>query len=568
MVALVLALQAVNVSTNAALAFEVASARAGFASFRSSNATLGSAIFQLQSDMASSISTGSGLATRVSAVDSLTPSSSTLVTLVLALQAGNVSISTALQTTNEVATSVLMQLQSESASVLSLVSAVQANVTQLQLSADSVQQMTSSLMSRVDATETLSTIPAPTLLVSTMLALQAANSSTYLMLGTHATQILQLGAANNSTQAVTSALSTRLSADNSVYSAQIAALQAANTSNEFGLLSLTSRVGALESANASAYAALASLQTRDSELEQSNFTAFSSIHTLSELASSLSAWNSSAFSAIASLGVLQSQTSQNIAWLSTSGDRLNESLTPITAWWQVRFTTAQPNIGGVSAYSLSAPTALTVDASGNVYLADEPNHRVLYYESGFTIATRVYGQGGSFTSRVANNGGVSARSLYLPRDVALDASGNVYVVDSGNHRVLYYVPGSTTATRMYGQGGSFTSNVVNNGGVSADSLWYPYGVTVDASGNVYVADNANHRVLYYESGSTTAARVYGQGGNFTSNVAGGVSANSLCYPWRVALDASGNVYVADNANHRGLYYVSGSTTATRVYGQM
>src|SRR5690349_5972737 len=87
-----------------------------------------------------------------------------------------------------------------------------------------------------------------------------------------------------------------------------------------------------------------------------------------------------------------------------------------------------------------------------------------------TTARVVYGQLGSFTTAVANNGGISADSLSNPGGFALDADGDVYVTDNGNHRVLVYPTGSTTATRVYGQGGSFTSGLVNNGGRSADSL--------------------------------------------------------------------------------------------------
>ncbi len=83
----------------------------------------------------------------------------------------------------------------------------------------------------------------------------------------------------------------------------------------------------------------------------------------------------------------------------------------------------------------------------------------------------VYGQGGSFTTNTANNGGVSANSLNALGGVVADASGNLYVADGLNNRVLFYPAGSTTATRVYGQGGSFTTATANNGGVSANSFF-------------------------------------------------------------------------------------------------
>ncbi len=233
------------------------------------------------------------------------------------------------------------------------------------------------------------------------------------------------------------------------------------------------------------------------------------------------------------------------------------------------FTTNNLNNGGISANSSSNPQGVALDSSGNLYVVDSGNSRVLFYPSGSTTATRVYGQDGSFSASSENNGGISANSLSGPTGVALDSSGNLYVVDNPNNRVLFYPSGSTTATRVYGQGGSFASNTPNNGGVSANSLYFPYGLALDSSGNLYVGDFDSNRVLFYPSGSTTATRVYGQGGSFTANSEnnGGVSASSLFYPAGVALDSSGNLYVADTENNRVLFYPSGSTTATRVYGQ-
>ncbi len=234
------------------------------------------------------------------------------------------------------------------------------------------------------------------------------------------------------------------------------------------------------------------------------------------------------------------------------------------------FTTGTANNGGVSANSLSNPQGLALDSSGDLYVADEYNNRVLFYPAGSTTATRVYGQNGSFTTKTENNGGVSANSLGQPYGLAVDASGGLYVSDYQNNRVLFYPAGSTTATRVYGQGGSFTSNAVNNGGISASSLNQPTGVALDSSGDLYIADIYNNRVLFYPSGSTTATRVYGQLGSFTSGTAnnGGITADSLDNPMYPALDSAGDLYVVDRSNNRMVFYPFGSTTATRVYGQL
>ena len=234
------------------------------------------------------------------------------------------------------------------------------------------------------------------------------------------------------------------------------------------------------------------------------------------------------------------------------------------------FTTATANNGGISTTSLDAPRRVVSDSSGNVYVTDTFNNRVLYYPAGTTTATRVYGQAGSFTTGTADMGGISATSLSTPKGLGLDSSGNLYIVDSDNSRVLYYPAGTTTATRVYGQAGSFTTGTANMGGTSATSLNTPIALFLDNSGNLYIVDANNNRVLYYPAGTTTATRVYGQAGSFTTNQANSmfsITANSLSTPTGVAVDSANNVYISDNSNNRVLYYPAGTTTATRVYGQ-
>jgi hypothetical protein len=116
------------------------------------------------------------------------------------------------------------------------------------------------------------------------------------------------------------------------------------------------------------------------------------------------------------------------------------------------FTSGIKNMGGVSATSLSMPTGVAVDGNGGIYVADYHNDRVLHFpydpatRHARTSADAVYGQDGSFTSNTANNGGVSATSLYQPAGVMVDGSGGIYVADTGNNRVLYF-PYDPTAGR-------------------------------------------------------------------------------------------------------------------------
>src|SRR5208337_1553495 len=114
-------------------------------------------------------------------------------------------------------------------------------------------------------------------------------------------------------------------------------------------------------------------------------------------------------------------------------------------------------------------------------------------------------------------------TLCYPAAVVLDSHNNLYVADAANNRVLEYNAPLGTApnpANVFGQLGLFTTNTANNGGVSANSLNGPKALAVDAAGDLYVADYYNSRVLEYYtplkgSGNTTADLVFGQFGNFS-----------------------------------------------------
>lgn len=265
----------------------------------------------------------------------------------------------------------------------------------------------------------------------------------------------------------------------------------------------------------------------------------------------------------------------------------------VMVYGQVDFSGGAVNRGGaVDAGTLNYPLGLALDASGNIYLADRNNHRVLYYANdGDTTADRVYGQHGNMNAHIANNdgqgnsGAPSADNLNNPTAVALDSQGGLFITDRDNHRMLYYAnDGNTSADRVYGQYGSFATNMTNNDGTanygepSRDNLGvYILGVAVDSQDGVYVSDSANHRVLYYANdGDTSADRVYGQQGDFASavrnrNSAGYIgepSADTLTFPRGLAVDGQDGLYVADRDNNRVLYFANdGNTSADRVYGQ-
>jgi hypothetical protein len=234
-----------------------------------------------------------------------------------------------------------------------------------------------------------------------------------------------------------------------------------------------------------------------------------------------------------------------------------------------------------SAHGLSNPTGVALDRSGRLYVVDRFNNRVVQFVPPFVTGQSesiVIGQI-SFTAGACNRSvPANKTTLCSPIGAALDAAGNLYVADEYNSRVLEYNAPLTSgegAALVFGQFGNFTTTGCNGipTGLNADSLCSPQGVTLDAAGDLYVADSFadqghNNRVLKYYtplkataqsgSGDTTADRVFGQADNFTSNLCnfGGTtpSAWSLCNPFGVALDSLGNVYVSYYFNNRVLEY--------------
>lgn len=230
---------------------------------------------------------------------------------------------------------------------------------------------------------------------------------------------------------------------------------------------------------------------------------------------------------------------------------------------QKDFSSSTANRGGnISASGFDTPSGIAFDAQGNMYVSDFSNTRVLRFNplngpvSADTAAAGVIGQA-DFVSRGVPTQATSS-SLAGPAGLAIDGNGNLYIAVPGDSRVLVFSVGATSsgARSVLGQSDfiTTTANVNVFPQASPNTLSLPADVKVDSSGNIYVADTGNNRVLGYPAGSKSANKVWGQT-DFTGNGANQVKPGSLASPYKVAIDYSQSpyaIYVSDLDNNRVL----------------
>lgn len=236
------------------------------------------------------------------------------------------------------------------------------------------------------------------------------------------------------------------------------------------------------------------------------------------------------------------------------------------------------NTAALTSTGLSVPYSMTVDpATGKVFVADRNNNRVLRYPSTAVMtngaaAEAVLGQ----TNFTSNTTGTTATTLYEPTSVAIDASGNLWVVDADNSRVLRYANAATISSGAAASGVLGQSNFVSGTttAASAATLYYPNDVFCKGT-TVWVSDQLNNRILRYNNAASkanggSADGVLGQP-NFTSS-ASGLTATKIYWPLQIYVDEYDNLWELDGLNNRVLMFPDASTAAngeaaTKVLGQ-
>jgi uncharacterized protein (TIGR03437 family) len=191
---------------------------------------------------------------------------------------------------------------------------------------------------------------------------------------------------------------------------------------------------------------------------------------------------------------------------------------------------------------LCLPQGVVAGLAGNVYIADTKHNRVILVDA----LGDIYTVAGNGTAGDAGAGNTSWGELNAPQGVALDSSGNLYIADTGNHRIRMLAPSGAISTVA----GTGTAGFSGDGGAAAAAeLNAPSAIAVDASGNVYIADTGNHRVrLVTTDGNVTS--VAGTGDAVYNGDNGAALEMALSSPSGLALDGQGNVFVADSGNNR------------------
>jgi hypothetical protein len=222
------------------------------------------------------------------------------------------------------------------------------------------------------------------------------------------------------------------------------------------------------------------------------------------------------------------------------------------------FTTLAGQVGYGSADGTGSgaqfknPTGMSVDNAGNLYVADSDNHTIRMITSGGVVTTLAGMPGVSGSA----DGTGSAATFNAPASVAADNAGNLYVADSASHTIRKIVISTGEVTTLAGTVGS--PGFADATG-SAAQFNYPSGVAVDSTGNVYVADSSNNRIRKITSGGVVTTLAGSGGYGFADGT--GIAAEFLG-PTAVAVDSSGNVYVADTNNNKIRKITSGGVVTT------
>ena len=202
--------------------------------------------------------------------------------------------------------------------------------------------------------------------------------------------------------------------------------------------------------------------------------------------------------------------------------------------------------GPATAAALDSPQGLALDSIGNLYLADTHNHRIRRIDVVTGIITTIAGTGTPGYS--GDNSIATTAQITLPTALAFDRNNNLYVADTGNHRVRRIDASTQIITTVAGTGTQGFSG--DAGPAIAATIDSPTGLACDASSNLYLADTHNHLIRRIDVTTGIITTIAGTGAAGYSGDTAAATAANLALPHGLTIDPNGNLYLADTANHR------------------
>jgi sugar lactone lactonase YvrE len=191
--------------------------------------------------------------------------------------------------------------------------------------------------------------------------------------------------------------------------------------------------------------------------------------------------------------------------------------------------------------NLNHPMGISFNSNGDLFVADYGNHVVRKIAASTSVITTVAGTG---TQGFSGEGAAATSAmLNYPADVVVDSSGQLYIADSGNHRVRKIATDGTISTIA----GNGTAGFTGNNNATAAELSSPQGLALSSTGDLYIADYAVNVVCKVSNGALTI--VAGDGTSGYSGNGGSATDAELFVPSGVAFDTSGNLYIADAGNN-------------------
>ena len=202
--------------------------------------------------------------------------------------------------------------------------------------------------------------------------------------------------------------------------------------------------------------------------------------------------------------------------------------------------------GAATSAELNHPVAIALDAAENLYIVDGFNHRVRMVTKTTGIIITVAGDGSPGSA--GDGGPATSAQIYIPSDIAFDATGNLYIVEQGSHKVRKVTIATGIITTVAGVG---TAGFSGDGGLAtAAELNSPAGIALDVGGSLYISDYNNHRIRKVNIATGIITTVAGVGTAGFSGDGGAATTAELNHPLGISFDASGNLYIADVDNHR------------------